>query len=224
VAQGAPRAFSRFSEGKAEALLRQSLPCLGCHRLHGEGGLVGPDLTTVTTRRTAAYIAAMVTDPQRTLPGTSMPRTPMAEGTRTLVIQYLTNLRPSVSTAPGAAPSAPSIPAGSAAAMPPRDGPALYAAYCAVCHGARGGGDGRNAAYLPVKPAVHASRDAMSRRSDDALFDTIYGGGRIMNRSPRMPAFGATLSRPDIHALVRYIRTLCGCRGPAWASGPGGLR
>jgi hypothetical protein len=38
-----------------------------------------------------------------------------------------------------------------------------------------------------------------------------------MNRSPRMPAFGATLSAAEIRALVRHIRTLCRCEGPAWS-------
>jgi mono/diheme cytochrome c family protein len=58
----------------------------------------------------------------------------------------------------------------------------------------------------------------MSARPDDALYDTIAGGGAIMNRSARMPAFGTTLSPAQIRALVRHIRTLCRCTGPAWSS------
>lgn len=214
AAQDAPPPLSRFAERKAETLLRESLPCLGCHRLNGDGGMIGPDLTTVTTRRNADYIAAIVSDPQRTLPGTPMPRTAMNEATRALLIRYLTS-RPAPLAAPGMGTASPAP-----APLPARDAAALYATYCAACHGAKGGGDGANAKYLPVKPAVHASREAMSTRSDDALFDTIFGGGAIMNRSPRMPAFGATLSRDDIRSLVRYIRTLCRCRGPAWAGDP----
>jgi hypothetical protein len=57
----------------------------------------------------------------------------------------------------------------------------------------------------------------MSRRSDDALFDTIFAGGYIMNRSNLMPPFGETLSREQIWLLVRHIRTLCRCQGPEWA-------
>jgi mono/diheme cytochrome c family protein len=41
-----------------------------------------------------------------------------------------------------------------------------------------------------------------------------------MNRSPRMPAFGATLSSAEIRALVRHIRALCRCEGPAWSRNP----
>ncbi len=57
----------------------------------------------------------------------------------------------------------------------------------------------------------------MGARGDDALFDTIGGGGAIMNRSARMPAFGGTLTSVQIRALVRRIRILCRCEGPAWS-------
>jgi mono/diheme cytochrome c family protein len=57
----------------------------------------------------------------------------------------------------------------------------------------------------------------MRARSDDALFDTIAGGGAIMNRSPRMPPFGETLSASEIRSLVAEIRRLCGCEGPSWS-------
>jgi mono/diheme cytochrome c family protein len=39
-----------------------------------------------------------------------------------------------------------------------------------------------------------------------------------MNRSPRMPAYGTTLSPAQIRALVRHIRSLCQCRGPGWST------
>jgi mono/diheme cytochrome c family protein len=93
----------------------------------------------------------------------------------------------------------------------------LYSKWCASCHGARGEGDGVNARYLPTRPAVHASAAAMSARSDDALFDVIAAGGSAAGKSPRMPAFGATLSPAEIRALVAHIRELCRCEGPTWS-------
>jgi hypothetical protein len=57
----------------------------------------------------------------------------------------------------------------------------------------------------------------MSTRSDDALYDAIAAGGLVMNRSPRMPAFGASLTPDEIQSLVRHIRELCGCQAPAWS-------
>lgn len=201
-----------FAGSKAVALLREQLPCLGCHQLNGEGGTIGPDLTTVRQRRSPEYIAAMIADPQRVVPGSAMPRTRMPESVRGLITKYLASL-------PGAAPA--SVLSDRPPAVPPSalDGAALYARWCAACHGPNGRGDGPNAKHLPVKPAVHSSREAMSARPDDSLFDTIASGGAIMNRSPRMPAFGATLSAAEIRALVRHIRTLCRCEGPPWSRG-----
>jgi mono/diheme cytochrome c family protein len=207
IAQSTP--LSPFSRNKATALLKDHLPCLGCHKLNGEGGAIGPDLTTVRERRSPAYIAAMIADPQRVVPGSVMPKTRMSDATRDLITRYL-------ASQPGAAPDAPA-PAPSQSAPPAGDGVHLYAKWCASCHGTAGRGDGPNAPNLPVKPSAHASRDVMAGRPDDSLYDTIAGGGAIMNRSHRMPAFGATLTPAEIRSLVRHIRSLCRCEGPSWS-------
>ena len=215
---GQAPSLTPFAARKAESMLRSRLPCLGCHALHGEGGKIGPDLTSVRDRRSPEYIAAMVADPQRVAPGSSMPRTAMPDGTRDLIVRYLSALPASTpaTSAPPATPSAVHL-------VTAPNGAVLYQRWCANCHGATGKGDGSNARWLPVPPARHASRQAMEARSDDALYDTIAGGGAIMNRSPRMPAFGATLNDLEIRALVAHIRTLCGCRGPAWSRDGGGV-
>jgi mono/diheme cytochrome c family protein len=137
----------------------------------------------------------------------------MAEATRELITRYLGG-----TAGPEAGGQRPEVP--SAGAVSSERGAQLYGRWCASCHGAEGKGDGPNAANLPVKPAVHSSRDAMSARPDDSLFDTIASGGAVMNRSPRMPPFGGTLSPAEIRALVRQIRTLCRCEGPAWSRNP----
>jgi mono/diheme cytochrome c family protein len=201
-------AVSPFQTEKARALLRTQLSCLGCHELNGEGGRIGPSLTTVGERRNAAYIRAIIEDPERIVPGAAMPKTPMSLGTRDLVIRYLSrNARAGPFPAPPAAPRANLSPPSSI----------LYQRWCASCHGQNGGGNGPNAKYLPVPPAIHKSAAQMSVRSDDALFDAIAGGGAVMGKSARMPAFGATLAPAEIRSLVEYIRNLCACRGPAWS-------
>ena len=197
-----------FERTKVETLLRRQLPCLGCHSLRGDGGKLAPELATVRDRRDADYVARIVADPQRTVPGTLMPHTPMPSEWRVLIIRYLGGNGTAVNAA--ALPASPGL--------ADTNGAVLYARYCTGCHGMRGGGDGPNAKSLPVPPARHASREAMSARPDDALYDTIAGGGAIMNRSPRMPAYGTTLSPAQIRALVRHIRSLCACSGPAWSA------
>lgn len=205
-----PARVTAFGRAKAEALLGDQLSCLGCHTLNGKGGTLAPELATVASRRDPAYIARVVADPQGTVQGTLMPHTPMPRDWRALIVRYLGGDAALLATA-GAGPTTGSSVATDSAGAP------LYARYCSGCHGAQGRGDGPNAASLPVPPARHASKDAMSARSDDALYDTIAGGGAIMNRSPRMPAYGTTLSPAQIRALVRHIRSLCSCQGPSWS-------
>lgn len=198
--------------------MRNRLPCAGCHAVEGQGGRLGPDLTRVSERRSAEYVWRMIEDPQRTVPGTMMPRVPMTRGTRELIVGYLTN-GTSAATIPngverGAARPAAPVQATRSASHPPT----LYRRFCAPCHGAQGRGDGPNATHLPVPPAVHADSAFMARRTDDRLFDAIYAGGYPLGRSATMPAFGATLSRDEIWALVGYLRALCRCTPPAWAT------
>ena len=212
-----PRPLSPFEIAKAEWLIRNRLPCLGCHEIGGEGGRIGPSLSDEKRLRTPEYVYRMIRDPQGTLPGTIMPRVPMSQGTHDLIASYLVQREPT--STPGTPPRAPppvvpqpdTTQAGSTAA--------LYARSCAPCHGAGGRGDGYNSPFLPVRPTAHTDKVYMSRRSDDALFDAIYGGGYIMNRSNRMPPFGQTLTREQIWSLVGWLRTLCRCEGPAWSRG-----
>ncbi|HVE77718.1 MAG TPA: cytochrome c [Gemmatimonadaceae bacterium] len=145
-----------------------------------------------------------------------MPRTPMAPEVERLVVRYLVTRAGAGAPAAPPAAAAPAMGVGAATPAAP-DAPALYARWCAACHGPAGRGDGPNARHLPVRPAAHADSAAMARRSDDALYDAVAAGGYVMNRSPRMPAFGATLSDAEIRALVRHIRALCRCEGPAWS-------
>jgi mono/diheme cytochrome c family protein len=211
VEAAASAELTAFDRAKAETLLRQRLPCLGCHALGKEGGKLAPDLATVRDRRDADYIARMVVDPQATVAGAIMPHTPMPVASRALIVRYLGGNAALVDAA--------HVP--TKASVTDSSGAALYARFCTGCHGTRGNGDGPNARALPVPPARHASRDLESLRPDDSLYDTIAGGGAIMNRSPRMPAYGTTLTPAQLRALVRHIRTLCQCAGPPWSTDGG---
>ncbi len=80
------------------------------------------------------------------------------------------------------------------------EGAALYRIYCAVCHGADGGGDSLLAEYLPRLPDLRSP--VWARRPDGRLYGVILRGGF------RMPAYGDALSEGERWAVVHYLRTL----------------
>lgn len=240
-ASGTP-GLTTFEKQKAEALLRDRHSCLGCHRLDGDGGRIGPALDRVAVRRPADYLQRIVAHPEEAAPGTVMPRVPMTPDRRRLLVGYLAGLDSAASAASGtSASSAESSDAersgylslvqhplraptpderGAVAGTGERpSGETLYRERCGSCHGAEGSADGYNARYLPTAPAVHASGDSMSRRPDGVLFDGVWAGGRVLDRSHRMPPFGGSLTREQARSLVDHIRELCDCRGPEWARG-----
>ncbi len=93
-----------------------------------------------------------------------------------------------------------------------------YGADCAPCHGLNGDGNGFNASNLPVEPGDFTNSDLLGNKSDDTLFDTIYVGGRVMNKSHFMPGWGEKLSRSDIIKHIQKIRDFCVCEAPDWAN------
>lgn len=198
-----------FAERKAATILRRQTSCLGCHELDGDGGRLAPSLSDVGRRRSAAYIRAMIDDPQRVVPGAAMPKPRLDSATKALIVTYLTR-----AAIAGPAPAQKNL------QSPVSNPQSLYVKWCSGCHGPTGAGDGPNARYLPVKPAAHRDAVAMGKRPDDSLYDAIAGGGAIMGKSPRMPAFAGSLSHAEIRSLVAYIRTLCSCTAPAWSRDP----
>jgi len=199
---------------RVERALERRLACLGCHRIAGRGGRIGPSLDGLSERADLAYALAMIRDPSSTVPGTIMPRQHLPDRDAERLARYLLSLERRPDDTPSTPPEAP-------AALPPgreTDGEALYARHCAACHGEEGAGDGWNAANLPVTPTRHADPTAMSQRPDDTLYDGIHAGGFVLDKSALMPAFGSLLSPEQIRAVVGHIRTLCACEQPAWAA------
>lgn len=93
-------------------------------------------------------------------------------------------------------------------------GERLYMYYCIPCHGVKGNGKGFNAEFLDPKPANHTDAVEMSKRTDEKLFDTIYGGGKEVAKSTYMPPWGGTFTETQIKSLILKLRSLCGCKGP----------
>ena len=213
-----PQELHPFSMQKAEKLLREKLPCLGCHRLGGVGGRIGPDLSSLGTRLQADYVDRIVRDPQEVIEGTVMPKVEMPETMATLIVNYLLQQQLPRERAPY--PSLADHPPYTQVELEGTE--ATYSKYCAACHGPAGQGDGFNVVDLPTPPTVHADSAYMATRPDDTLFDGIYAGGYILGKSHRMPPWGFTLERDEIRRLVGYLRDLCGCEPPSWSRDPRG--
>lgn len=208
AAQQSSGQLTAFQRSKIELLLESRLPCLGCHVVGERGGRIGPDLTAVGSRLSAARIRQQVEDPLGATPGGVMPRIALPPATVDLLVAYLAEQR---GTPTANRPIVtPAIQSRSAAAQ-------LYQKHCAACHGAGGAGDGWNAPYLDRPPARHADARSMGARTDDRLFDAIHAGAAMLGGSARMPPYGQTLTSQEIRLLVGYIRELCRCRQPAWA-------
>jgi mono/diheme cytochrome c family protein len=226
-----PQPLTAFSRAKTKRLLVEKLSCLGCHRLGDQGGRIGPDLTAVPSRLQPAYVYAIIKDPRGLLPHTVMPQIPLPERTVRLIANFLLDQKeqPALEPAYLSPVNHPLIPyeGFEAAAPAPANNVAKvssmvearrrYLTYCAACHGPEGRGDGFNVPFLPVAPTAHADPVYMATRPDDTLYDGIHSGGLILNKSARMPPWGRSLTPNEITGLVKFLRTLCHCQGPAWS-------
>ncbi len=84
-------------------------------------------------------------------------------------------------------------------------GKQYYEAYCMVCHGKTGIGDGFNAFNLDPRPA---NLTVAKKRGDEHLFKVISDGSASVGGSPLCPPWGKTLAEDRIKSIIAYLRTL----------------
>jgi len=88
-------------------------------------------------------------------------------------------------------------------------GAQLNAMYCIRCHDSESTPERvSNMDNLSVKPHPFTDGDTLNKMSDADLLAIISHGGPALNKSAEMPAWGYTLSKGDIAALVSYIRAV----------------
>jgi cytochrome c oxidase cbb3-type subunit 3 len=88
----------------------------------------------------------------------------------------------------------------------------LYMRYCDACHGKNGKGDGINSQKMDPLPrdfTDSGKEKYMMKRSENEIFKAIALGGREIEKSVLMPAFGKTLSEHEIWCVVSYVSKLC---------------
>jgi nitric oxide reductase subunit C len=67
--------------------------CIACHSLGGQGGVVGPALDEVGTRRDYNDLVVWLTDPQQVKPGTLMPKLPLSEADIVELASFLSQMK-----------------------------------------------------------------------------------------------------------------------------------
>jgi mono/diheme cytochrome c family protein len=91
--------------------------------------------------------------------------------------------------------------------------------YCDRCHNPESTVERvSNYDNLDVKPHPFSEGGTLNRISDADLTAIITHGGPALNKSALMPAWGDSLSKSDIQALISYIRAISD--PPSRSSGP----
>ncbi len=91
--------------------------------------------------------------------------------------------------------------------------------YCERCHNPESTVERvSNYDNLDVKPHPFTEGDTLNKISDADLTAIITHGGSALNKSALMPAWGNTLSKSDIQALISYIRAVSD--PPSRSAGP----
>lgn len=91
--------------------------------------------------------------------------------------------------------------------------------YCERCHNPESTVERvSNYDNLDVKPHPFTEGDTLNKISDADLTAIITHGGPALNKSALMPAWGNTLSKSDIQALISYIRAVSD--PPSRSAGP----
>ncbi len=86
-----PRVDPAVARGKA---LFAQFGCAGCHRVHGEGGAVGPDLSFEgDLRPDRGWHLRHFRDPQAVVPGSIMPKFPLSEEQLQDLTRYVLSLK-----------------------------------------------------------------------------------------------------------------------------------
>jgi hypothetical protein len=98
----------------------------------------------------------------------------------------------------------------------------LNTQYCDRCHNPESTVERvSNFDNLEVKPHPFTEGDTLNKMSDGDLAAIITYGGPALNKSALMPAWGNTLSKSDIQALISYIRAIADpasrAAGPVYA-------
>ena len=185
--------------------------CAVCHGETGSGG-IGVPLSLPSFQATVSnqYLAATI---RHGRPGRVMPAfTQLSDAEVAALVDYIRSWYKGV----------PPVFSGAPVRGDPVHGKQLFAAHCAMCHGADGqGGKGTGVTFsrprgLPIMPPALNNAGFLAS-APDAMFRSVLINGRA--GTPMISFLKAGLSETDIDDLVSYVRSFQGEeRAPAAGS------
>lgn len=211
----------------------QTHGCAACHKINGQGGTAGPDLSGEGDKgRSADWLATQIRDPKANNPGSIMPPSPsLGQAEVQSLVDYLLSLHSSGEKPAGEVgggtpgprlpvPDKQGPPGEAAILIGNRDlGGMLFADYCSSCHGPagtdkvpnRGSGDGWVPALNPIDPNLSSPDPSTFAAGIDRV---IQHGSLPKGPRPaiQMPAYGdeRSLTQPQVAAVEAYILHLNG--------------
>jgi mono/diheme cytochrome c family protein len=85
----------------------------------------------------------------------------------------------------------------------------LAVRYCNRCHDQESTAERvSNYDNLKTKPHALSDGDTLNKMTDDELVSIIAHGGPALNRSAEMPAYGYTLGKSEIQAVLSFMRAV----------------
>jgi caa(3)-type oxidase subunit IV len=85
------------------------------------------------------------------------------------------------------------------------DAQETFAAVCAACHGATGGGDGPAGVALEPRPAAFTTEEFWETRDRERIVTAITSGGPAVGASPLMAAFGSGYTAAQIEEIADIV-------------------
>ncbi|HVO32638.1 MAG TPA: c-type cytochrome [Elusimicrobiota bacterium] len=155
--------------------LFRELKCFYCHSIHGQGGVIGPDLAKVAGAESDDWLIRHFRDPQAVTPGSQMPKMNLLDDEIMDLIAYLKTL-------------------GQATERYSPEAPRLFSENCAVCHRmGREGGD------------IGPDLSTIGSIQDKHFFERYIADSGSLNPHSQMPKFRGQLTDLEIEDLARYL-------------------
>lgn len=176
--------------------------CMGCHTILGEGAYYAPELTKVYERRGAAFIRAMLKDPESMYPGQRrMVKYDFNDEEITDLVAFLKWIGEMDLNGFPARPTLAATALPTSGVAPRTDRPMVFNQMCMACHTL----DGKGGA---VGPAL----DGVGRRLDRAFLTRWLQDPQTVKPGTAMPKL--PLSPEDIAELVAFLSQQTTDRSP----------